>query len=118
MKLKTAILVAFLCSALMPASFALAANQIQDRERTQLQEQEQIYGSQMMSEQERNEYRARMQAAKTNEEREQIRLEHHMRMQEKAQARGRHLPDTPMPRKGSMNGGMGGGMGGGKGRSK
>lgn len=110
MKKKTTIFVAFLCSSLMLSPLAWAANQRQGQERTQLQEQMHIYGSQMMTEQERNEYRARIQAAKTNEEREQIRLEHHMRMKERAQGLGVHLPDSPSP--------QGGGMGGGKGRNK
>jgi len=100
------IVFAFLCSLLLPSSFALAANQAQ--------EQEHIYGSQMMTEQERNEYRSRMQAAKTNEEREQIRMEHHERMRERAKSQGLSMPDSP-PSKGY---GMGSGMGGGKGKNR
>ena len=67
-----------------------------------------------MTEQERNEYRARMHAAKTNEEREQIRMEHHERMTKRANAQGWSLPDTPAP-KGSFKR-SGGGLGGGKGK--
>lgn len=112
MKTKTVMFAALACSLLLLSVLALAANQaterqqvqVQEQERLQAQEQEHIYGSQMMTEQERYEYRARMQAAKTDQEREQIRMEHHERMTERAKARGLTLPATP-PRKG---GGMGG----------
>ena len=40
-----------------------------------------IYGSQLMSKQERIEHRNKLQAAKTVEEREQVRLQHHEQMQ-------------------------------------
>lgn len=111
MKRKLAIFVALVCSLLLTPSFALAANQANEQERIQAQEQEHIYGSQMMTERERNEYRARMQAAKTNEEREQIRMEHHERIRERAKSQGLTMPDTPPPRGGAMGGGMGGGKG-------
>ena len=48
----------------------------------QTQAQDQIYGSQLMTQQERIEFRAKMQAAKTVEEQEQVRNEHHKAMQE------------------------------------
>ena len=54
-----------------------------------------IYGSQLMTQQERMEYRQRMQSAKTAEEREQIRAEHHKEMQARAKKMGAKLPDTP-----------------------
>ena len=99
--------------------FSFAANQ-----------EEQIYGSQLMTQQERNEYQAKMRAAKTAEERERIRNEHHEEMRERARARGVTLPDEPASRTGGMGpgygmgrgggmgsgGGMGGGHGGGGGR--
>lgn len=70
-----------------------------------------------MTEQERNQYRNQMRAAKTDEERAQIRAEHHERMQARAQERGVTLPDDP-PARGSGMGpgrsmGGGGGMGNG-----
>lgn len=94
--------------------------QTQTQDRIQSQTQERIYGSQLMTRQERVEYRARMRAAKTAEEREQIRLEHHKQMQERARERGVTLPDMPPAYGGGMGpggGGMGpgGGMGGGMG---
>lgn len=61
----------------------------------QQEQQQPIYGSQLMTEQERAEYRARMRAATSAEEREQIRLEHHQMMQERAEQRGVTLPDEP-----------------------
>jgi len=91
----------------LPAATAFAADQ-----------QEQIYGSQLMTQQERNEYRARMQAANTAQEREQIRAEHHERMKERAQARGVSIPDEPPARRGGKaanRGGPGRGAGAGRG---
>jgi len=114
MKKKLSIFVVFVCLVLLTAPFALAANQAQEQERIQAQKQEHVYGSQMMTEQERNEYRARMQAAKTNEEREQIRMEHHELMKKRAKEQGLSMPDAPPPRRD----GMGGGMDGGKGKNR
>ena len=85
---------------------------------------EQIYGSQLMTQQERIEYRAKLRAAKTVEERERIRKEHHERMKERAEAHGMVLPDEPPARGSGMKsggGGMGsggGGMGPGSGRDR
>ncbi len=59
-----------------------------------------IYGSELMTAQERTEHRDRMRAAKTPEEREQIRAEHHERMQARAKERGVTLPDQPPMRRG------------------
>ena len=122
MKRKPLIAIALACSLLLPSSFAMAVDQATEQKEMQAQGQEHVYGSQMMTAQERNEYRARMNAAKTNQEREQIRMEHHERMQERAKEQGVSMPDSPPPRgsgKGSgMGGSMGGGMGGGKGKNK
>lgn len=54
-----------------------------------------IYGSQLMTEQERTSFRARMWAAKTDEERNRIRSAHHEEMKTRAQAKGVTLPDMP-----------------------
>lgn len=83
-----------------------------------------IYGSQLMTNQERMEHRTKMNAAKTVQEREQVRLEHHEQMQLRAKERGVTLPDTPPAQGRGMRQGMGagggmgsgGGMGGGRGR--
>ncbi len=82
----------------------------------QSQAQEQVYGSQLMTVQERDEYRSRMRAAKTEEERERIRAEHHKAMQVRAKERGVTLPAEP-PAHG-MGPGPGGGMGPGAGRGR
>jgi hypothetical protein len=84
-------------------------NQIQTQE--QIQEQEQIYGSQLMTPEERTEFRTRMRAATTNEEREQIRREHHEQMQVRAKQQGVTLPDEPPVHGGRGMGPGGGGMG-------
>lgn len=64
------------------------------------------YGSQLMTPAERAEQRSKMCAAKTDEEREQIRKEHHDRMLERAKAKGVTLPEMPMNKK-MGNWGMG-----------
>lgn len=101
---------------------AAAADATQTQTQTKTQNQTTIYGSQLMTRQERNEYRTKMRSMKTQQEREAYRLEHHKQMQERAQARGVTLPDMPPaagkgmgPGSGGMGpgGGMGGGMGGG-----
>lgn len=73
-----------------------------------------IYGSQLMTHQERIEHRNKMQAAKTAEEREQVRLQHHDQMQQRAKEQGVTLPDTPPAQGGGQGRGMnpGAGMGG------
>ena len=86
--------------------------------------EEQVYGSQLMTQQERMEHRNKMQSMKTMEERERYRMEHHAKMQERAKQQGVTLPESPQTRNKGMGGGMGsgqgggmgGGMGGGKGR--
>ncbi len=69
-----------------------------------------IYGSQLMTPQERIEHRNKMRAAQTLEERERIRAEHHTQMQARAKERGLTLPDEP-PMPGGRMMGPGSGMG-------
>lgn len=92
--------------------------QFQQRERTQTQEpmREPIYGAEMMTELERNRYRERMRAASTDQERAQVRAEHHRQMQQRAKDRGVALPDEPPAQPGQWGGGAarGGGYGGGR----
>ena len=79
-------------------------------------DQQPVYGSQLMTEQERLEQRQRMRNATSPEEREQIRLEHHQRMQERARQQGVTLPEQPAPGMGPGQGmGPGKGMGMGQG---
>lgn len=78
-----------------------------------------IYGSHLMTSEERNAYQEKMRAAKTTEEREQLRTEHHKEMQARAKEKGMTLPDEPPPRarqgremEPATGIGPGGGMGG------
>lgn len=78
-------------------------------------DKEPIYGYQLMTEQERATFRTQMQAATTDEERQQIRLQHREQMLERAKAQGVTLQDMPMMNGQGMGKGMGMGMGGGTG---
>lgn len=93
----------------LPAVNATAADPPPAQEITGTQAQEQVYGSQLMTIDERNEYQAKMRAAKTAEERELLRANHHQSMQERAKARGMTLPDEPPAQGGGMGMGPGGG---------
>lgn len=99
---------------LLSTGFALASDPEPGQQRVQLQEEEQIYGSELMTKQERAEYRAKLREAETEEDRKQIRKEHHKRMKERAKARGVTLSDEPPDIGGGMGTG-GGGMGSGGG---
>lgn len=103
---------ALVISLSLSAGLACAADPTPTQEKTQ--NQGPVYGSQLMTRQERIEYRTKMRAAQTTEEREQIRKEHHERMKVRAKERGVTLPDEPPAR----GGGMGGGMGPGGGRAR
>jgi len=105
-----------LCALPLTTEVASATEPLPTQAQPQEQKQEQIYGSQLMTDQERVEYRARMRATKTPEEREQIRKEHHQAMRERAKAQGLTLPDEPPVGGGLRGQGMGMGPGGGRGR--
>jgi hypothetical protein len=110
-------------------SSALAQDKVQsktqDQTRDQDRLQEPIYGSQLMTDAERNEHRNQMRSLKTSQEREAYRLEHHKLMQERARVKGVTLPEVPPamgkgmgagPGPNAAGGGMGaGGQGGGMG---
>lgn len=87
----------------------------QAKDQTRLQTQDRIYGSQLMTQQEMNEYRERVRLAKTEQERDRIRAEHHDRMAARAKERGVTLPDEPPARAGAPGPGPGGGIGPGPG---
>ncbi len=103
---------------LVPGVGAHAAEEkkpVPAKKQEQVKKQEEVvYGRQMMTREEIAEYRAKMRAAKTAEEREQIRKEHHEKMKARAKERGVTLPDEP-PMRGPGMGPGGGGMGPGKG---
>lgn len=88
--------------------------QLNEQQLRDTQDTAPVFGSQLMTPEERQQYRDRMRSAKTAEEREQIRREHHAEMQVRAKERGVTLPDEP-PMMGSGRG-MGPGMGQGMGR--
>ncbi|MGD8526258.1 MAG: hypothetical protein PVJ63_08405 [Thioalkalispiraceae bacterium] len=81
-------------------------------------QQEQVYGWELMTEQERAEHRTKMQSMKTKEERERYRLEHHKKMQQRAKQQGVTLPDMPGEQGKGMGDGMGKGTGKGMGNGK
>jgi len=89
------------------------SNQIQGRVRRNTQKKIYIYGSQLMTEQERMEYREKMLRLKTAREREAYRLEHHKKMQIRAREKGVKLPDEiPTGVGGGRGPGGNGGLGG------
>jgi hypothetical protein len=120
---KTLTMTALTSVLVFAAGSALADDQdrtrLQDKDQTkdQIQDktQDRIYGSQLMTAKERNEFRSRMRSAKTAQEREQIRAEHHERMKVRAKERGVTIPDEPPARGGGMGPGSGMGPGGGMG---
>jgi len=105
---------------MLNTNVSVAADQAQAQQKTQdkAQKPEMIYGSQLMTREERAEYRAKMRSLKTKEEREALRMEHHQKMQERAKSMGKTLPDMPPAQGGGMMmkpcsgaGPCGGGMG-------
>lgn len=74
---------------------------------------ETVYGSQLMTQQERAAHQAKMRAAKTPEEKAQVRAEHHEKMKVRADQQGKVLPENPPAVGGGMGPGPGpgGGMG-------
>jgi len=92
----------------------LLRDQTRDRTRDQLRDED-IYGTQFMTQQERELYREQMRAARSADERERLELYHRNRMHARARNKGVVLPDDTRGMRGGMGqgGGMGGGMGGG-----
>ncbi len=72
------------------------------------QVRQQVYGSQMMTPQERIEYRNKMRAAKSPDEQQQICEDHHAQMQDRARAKGMTLPEPPRCGAAAGMGGRGG----------
>lgn len=121
--LRRAVLIAVSLSA---SAFALAGAPVlaSDAEHALTREQvraldRQIYGWRLMTRQERDEYRSRLGAWRTFEERERFVAEHQAAMQARARARGVALPDAPSATGGFGHGpGFGGGTAGGPGAGK
>ena len=94
-------------------AFAEEKSQQKSTEQYQLQQRD-MYGWELMTDQERTEHRNKMRSFKTEREREQYRMEHHKMMQQRAEEQGGKLHDMPSTGQGT---GMGkGGGGGGKNR--
>lgn len=91
---------------ILAAGITQAADQVQDKTQDKAQDrtrmQDQIYGSQLMTQPERMEHRLKMRSFKTDQEREAYQLEHHKRMQERAKEKGVTIPDEPMMKPGGM----------------
>ncbi|MEW6500125.1 MAG: hypothetical protein AB1456_01425 [Thermodesulfobacteriota bacterium] len=106
------------CALTLALPFAAGAALAADQPAGQTQAEEQVYGSQIMTPQERAEHRAKMRAAKTAAEREKIRKEHHERMVQRAKERGVTLPEEVPATGGGMGPGPGAGMGPGGGMGR
>jgi len=75
--------------------------------------QERVYGRELMTEQERKEERQKMRSM-SEDDREQYRAEKHERMKERAKEQNKIIPDEPGMRGKGMRQGQGQGMGGGR----
>lgn len=105
---KRSVFVSLITAAILFApAISIAEESEQSQKPAKKQAQERIYGSQLMTQQERAEHRAKMRSLKTREEREVYRLEHHKKMQERAKEKGLALPDEPPSRGGGMGAGGG-----------
>lgn len=113
-----AVTVAGVAATTIMSALAQPTTPSQVQTQTQGEAREQVYGSQLMTRQERNAYRQRMHELKTQQERDQFRMEHHARMQERAKERGVSLlQEPPVPGRGAgPRNGMGPGMGHGAGQ--
>lgn len=58
----------------------------------QAQDRDRIYGSELMTQQERNEYQNQMRQLNTEQERAQLRAQHHEQMNQRAKAQGMTSP--------------------------
>lgn len=74
--------------------------QVQQRTQERARQREIIPGSELMTSKEREDYRRRYAAAKTDEERAKVRAEHVTAMRERARLRGLQLAEPPATGKG------------------
>jgi hypothetical protein len=72
---------------------------------------DQVYGYQLMTEDERIAYRNKMRSLGTQQERDAFRLEHHQLMRQRAAERGVELPEVPLGRAAGMGPGARSGAG-------
>lgn len=90
--MKESLLIFLLASTL---SFSTPIDQEHILDITTQQNQEQIYGSDLMTQDERSDYLSEIRKAATAAEQERIRKEHIDRMQTRAKKRGVTLPEGP-----------------------
>lgn len=96
-------------AAALALSSGLVMAEDNEMSRDRLETQQQVQGRQLMTQQEREEFRNKMRSANSAEERQQIQKEHHERMKLRAKERGLSMPNDP-PADGM---GMGKGLGSG-----
>jgi len=101
--------------AVLATTAGMWSGDIQAQDQDQAQAQAQIYGSQLMTDAERSEYRSKMRTLKTDKERDSFRLDHHENMKVRAAEKGVTLPNTPQSAGSKANSGFGGGTGSGGG---
>ena len=73
----------------------LGIDAVQAQDQVQAQAQAQIYGSQLMTAEERTEFQTKMRVLKTDKERDAFRLDHHEKMTVRAAEKGVTLPNPP-----------------------
>lgn len=86
MNIKLKIIATLVVTLIMSSKLALAADPVLPQESTQ--KPQQVYGKQLMTEQERNEQRSKMRAAATAEERDKIRKDNQELMKKRAKEQG------------------------------
>ena len=96
---------------LLSAAFAAHAADQSASAPQKKQVTQQIYGYQLMTPEERTEYRAKMRSTQTAEERQQVCEEHHAKMLERAKEKGVTLPAAPRCGAGRLGPRRGGGRG-------
>lgn len=108
--MKSPLIMSALASAMLLFTCLSAADEAQTKES--------VYGSQLMTQKERTEHRSKIRDAKSAEEREKIRTEHHEQMKVRAKEKGVTIPDEPPARGMGKGMGQGQGMGPGNGRGR
>lgn len=83
---------------------AMAAGQKQGHMKDQVQKSDYIFGHQLMTSDERSEYRQKLQSLKTEQEREAYRMEHKKKIHKLAKAKGMLVPGNPSSPQGGMTG--------------
>ena len=90
-----------------PASPTESRQQIQQQIQDQTRDRERIYGSEMMTSQERAEHAARMHSMKTEQEREAYRMEHKKQMDQRMRERSMQQQQNLNPERGGRGAGRG-----------